>query len=180
MTRGVRVKVQSEYSPDQSAPSKNQWFFLYTVTIANEGARDGSTADAALDHHRRHRPHRRGSRSRRGRQAADTQARRFVRVHLRLPAADAVRGDGRHLSDGDTGRRPVRREDRAVHAQRTVYGPLTGNRSSLIAHHSSGNLSSGNHSSLIRQSLITHHARARRVQTTSVHHDPSRVADRGL
>ena len=38
LTRGVRVRVQSEYSPDQSAPSKNQWFFLYTVTISNEGA----------------------------------------------------------------------------------------------------------------------------------------------
>jgi ApaG protein len=37
-TRGVRVSVQSEYSPDQSAPSKNQWFFLYTVTISNDGA----------------------------------------------------------------------------------------------------------------------------------------------
>jgi ApaG protein len=37
VTRGVRVRVQSEYSADQSAPSKNQWFFLYTVTIANEG-----------------------------------------------------------------------------------------------------------------------------------------------
>jgi ApaG protein len=34
----VRVKVQSEYSPDKSAPSKNQWFFLYTVTISNEGS----------------------------------------------------------------------------------------------------------------------------------------------
>ena len=38
LTRGVRVKVQSEYSPDKSVPSKNQWFFLYTVTIANEGS----------------------------------------------------------------------------------------------------------------------------------------------
>jgi ApaG protein len=37
LTRGVRIKVQSEYSADQSAPSKNQWFFLYTVTISNEG-----------------------------------------------------------------------------------------------------------------------------------------------
>jgi ApaG protein len=37
-TRGVRVRVQSEYSADQSAPSKNQWFFLYTVTISNESS----------------------------------------------------------------------------------------------------------------------------------------------
>ena len=37
VTRGVRVSVQSEYAPEQSQPSKSQWFFLYTVTISNEG-----------------------------------------------------------------------------------------------------------------------------------------------
>jgi ApaG protein len=37
LTRGVRVVVQSEYAPERSEPSKNQWFFLYTVTISNEG-----------------------------------------------------------------------------------------------------------------------------------------------
>ena len=37
VTRGVRVRVQSEYAPDRSQPSKSQWFFLYTVTITNEG-----------------------------------------------------------------------------------------------------------------------------------------------
>ena len=36
-TRGVRVKVESEYAPDRSEPSKNQWFFVYSVTIVNEG-----------------------------------------------------------------------------------------------------------------------------------------------
>lgn len=35
-TRGVRVAVQSEYAPDRSRPANNQWFFLYTITIANE------------------------------------------------------------------------------------------------------------------------------------------------
>src|SRR5262245_34974094 len=34
-TRGVTVSVVSEYSPDQSRPSDNQWFFLYTITITN-------------------------------------------------------------------------------------------------------------------------------------------------
>jgi len=38
VTRGVRVLVQSEYAENQSRPSQNQWFFLYTVTISNEGA----------------------------------------------------------------------------------------------------------------------------------------------
>jgi ApaG protein len=36
-TRGVRVHVTSQYSPERSQPSSNQWFFLYTVTISNEG-----------------------------------------------------------------------------------------------------------------------------------------------
>ena len=37
VTRGVRVRVESEYAADRSKPSKNQWFFLYTVSISNEG-----------------------------------------------------------------------------------------------------------------------------------------------
>jgi ApaG protein len=36
-TRGVRVAVKSEYAPDRSQPARNKWFFLYTVTITNEG-----------------------------------------------------------------------------------------------------------------------------------------------
>ena len=38
LTRGVRVSVLSEYAPDRSSPPKNEWFFLYTITITNEGA----------------------------------------------------------------------------------------------------------------------------------------------
>jgi ApaG protein len=38
VTRGVRVRVESEYAPERSQPLKNQWFFLYTITILNEGA----------------------------------------------------------------------------------------------------------------------------------------------
>lgn len=37
VTRGVRVRVRSEYSPERSDPSKNEWFFLYTIEISNEG-----------------------------------------------------------------------------------------------------------------------------------------------
>ena len=37
VTRGVRVHVQSEYAAERSQPSENQWFFLYTITISNEG-----------------------------------------------------------------------------------------------------------------------------------------------
>ena len=36
-TRGIRVSVASEYAPDRSRPGQRQWFFLYTITIANHG-----------------------------------------------------------------------------------------------------------------------------------------------
>ena len=36
-TRGIRVQVLSEYSPDRSRPAEQQWFFLYTITITNDG-----------------------------------------------------------------------------------------------------------------------------------------------
>ena len=41
------------------------------------------------------------------------------------PLTTAVRRDGRHLPDGHRRRRAVRREDRAVHAERAVYGALS-------------------------------------------------------
>jgi ApaG protein len=37
VTHGIRVHVTSQYSPERSQPSKNQWFFLYTIEISNEG-----------------------------------------------------------------------------------------------------------------------------------------------
>lgn len=37
ITRGIRVSVTSEYAPSRSAPADSQWFFLYTITITNEG-----------------------------------------------------------------------------------------------------------------------------------------------
>ena len=36
LTHGIRVEVEARYSADHSRPG-NQWFFLYTVTIGNEG-----------------------------------------------------------------------------------------------------------------------------------------------
>jgi ApaG protein len=38
VTRGVRIFVRAEYAPERSQPSRNEWFFLYTVTISNEGS----------------------------------------------------------------------------------------------------------------------------------------------
>ena len=37
VTRHVRVQVRGQYAPERSSPASQQWFFLYTVTIANEG-----------------------------------------------------------------------------------------------------------------------------------------------
>jgi ApaG protein len=37
VTRSVRVQVRCEYAPERSAPTTQHWFFLYTITIANEG-----------------------------------------------------------------------------------------------------------------------------------------------
>ncbi|MEW6776965.1 MAG: Co2+/Mg2+ efflux protein ApaG [Bdellovibrionota bacterium] len=37
ITRGVRVKVRARYSAEHSAPKENNFFFLYTVRISNEG-----------------------------------------------------------------------------------------------------------------------------------------------
>lgn len=37
VTKGIRVHVTTQYDPSRSAPHQNQWFFLYTVRISNEG-----------------------------------------------------------------------------------------------------------------------------------------------
>jgi len=36
ITRGVRVRVESFYVPDQSAPNEGRWLFGYRVTLSNE------------------------------------------------------------------------------------------------------------------------------------------------
>jgi len=36
-TRGIRVRVRSRHLPERSAPEQGQWFFIYTVEIANLG-----------------------------------------------------------------------------------------------------------------------------------------------
>ena len=38
VTNGIRVQVKARFDPSRSKPQQNQWFFLYTVTIANEGS----------------------------------------------------------------------------------------------------------------------------------------------
>ncbi len=36
-TQGIRISVESRYAPEHSQPQRNQWFFLYTIQISNEG-----------------------------------------------------------------------------------------------------------------------------------------------
>ena len=36
-TKNIRVRVDSRYDPGRSRPDQSQWFFLYTVSITNEG-----------------------------------------------------------------------------------------------------------------------------------------------
>jgi ApaG protein len=37
VTRGVRVQVRCQYAPERSNPGNSHWFFVYTITITNEG-----------------------------------------------------------------------------------------------------------------------------------------------
>lgn len=37
VTRGIRVRVEPQYVEDQSAPEEGHFFWVYTVTISNEG-----------------------------------------------------------------------------------------------------------------------------------------------
>jgi ApaG protein len=38
VTGGIRVAVEARYSPEHSQPGSNRWFFLYTITVTNEGS----------------------------------------------------------------------------------------------------------------------------------------------
>lgn len=37
-TKNIKVQVKSQYDPSRSDPNQNEWFFLYTVRITNEGS----------------------------------------------------------------------------------------------------------------------------------------------
>jgi ApaG protein len=37
VTRHIRVAVETEYAPGRSDPAQNQWFFLYTIKLTNQG-----------------------------------------------------------------------------------------------------------------------------------------------
>ena len=35
-TQGISVTVDARFAPEHSAPARRHWFFLYSITIANE------------------------------------------------------------------------------------------------------------------------------------------------
>lgn len=37
ITQGIRVQVQARYSPERSQPANGMFFFVYTITLSNEG-----------------------------------------------------------------------------------------------------------------------------------------------
>ena len=37
MTRNIRIRVESRYDPERSDFENEQWFFVYTIRISNEG-----------------------------------------------------------------------------------------------------------------------------------------------
>ncbi|HEY5959403.1 MAG TPA: Co2+/Mg2+ efflux protein ApaG [Polyangiaceae bacterium] len=37
VTRGIRVRVKTEFAPTHSDPRRHRWFFSYTIRISNEG-----------------------------------------------------------------------------------------------------------------------------------------------
>ena len=78
VTRQIEVTVEPNFLPERSSVDKGQYFWSYTIVITNTGARDRAAADAALDHHRRHRPQAGSPRRGRGRRAAGAGAGRTL------------------------------------------------------------------------------------------------------
>src|SRR5688500_18733353 len=71
-----------------------------------------------MDHHQYRRRGGAGEGTWSGRRVSGAAYRRDVRVHELLPAEDRRRVDAGKLSDGDGGRRTLRRDDFALHARR--------------------------------------------------------------
>ena len=112
----IAVAVKTAYLAEQSDPSRNQYVFAYTITIANTGevaaqliSRHWVITDAE---HQVQEVKGAG----RGRPAAAAAARRELRVHERHQPADGRRHDAGHLPDGRRGRSCLRRGHSAVHA----------------------------------------------------------------
>ena len=104
VTRNIRVHVESEFAPGRSNPQQNQWFFLYTIRITNEGretvqllSRHWIITDAMGEVREVRGPGVVGKQPR-------ARAGRELRIHVGLRPDHAVRLDARNLSDGDRAR----------------------------------------------------------------------------
>ena len=101
VTRGIRVSVEAVYSPPHSRPTQQQWFFVYTIRIANEGdepvqlvSRHWIITDAVGS--ARARPRARGRREQPVLDPAKPSS-NLSGCPLTTPSGDSVR----HVSDGD-------------------------------------------------------------------------------
>ena len=124
VTRGIRVSVEAVYSPPHSRPSQQQWFFVYTIRIANEGdeavqlvSRHWIITDAvgSVEHVR--------GLGVVGEQPVLEPGEAFEYSSgcpLTTPSGDM----SRDVSDGDRRRRHVRRGDRALPAGSALHDPL--------------------------------------------------------
>ena len=100
VTRGVRVAVRVRVRAGRPVSPADQWFFLYTITITNEGAETVQlmTRHWIITDGTGHVEEVKGP-GVVGKQPMLAPG-RVVHLHVRLPARDAVRHDGRHLPDG--------------------------------------------------------------------------------
>ena len=115
MTRGIRVKVESEFIPERSDPQNGEFFFAYHVTIENRGdepvqllSRHWIITDGMGKEQEVRGPGVVGKQPR-------LRARRDVPIQQRLPAHDPDRLDVRQLPHGDRRWRDLRSRDRSLH-----------------------------------------------------------------
>ena len=126
VTRQIRVSVISEYSPDRSRPQDRQWFFLYTITIAN----DSKDTIQLLSRHWVITDDSGEVEEVKGQGVIGQQPvikpGEDLHLHVRRFAADRPRHHGGHVSDDRRRRQTVRRHDSQIYAERALYGPLKG------------------------------------------------------
>ena len=133
MTACSRLKRRPAASACPSSPSmlrigpsrrSTQWFFLYTITITNEGAETVQLLSRhwIITDGGGHIEEVKGP-GVIGQQPVLGPGESFTYTSGCSPE-DAVRTDGRHVPDDRGGVRALRRQDRPVHAQRKVHDPL--------------------------------------------------------
>ena len=121
VTRSIRVSVRAEFAPGRSNPHKNQWFFLYTVRMTNEGretvqllSRHWIITDAMGDVREVRGP------GVIGKQPVLEPGESFEYTSG-CDLDDAVWFDARDVSDGDRRAGALRHRDSDVHAHGTLY-----------------------------------------------------------